>query len=109
MARTFNSPTLKQQNNARYRAWQSMRILRRFTIPEIVATAEIGRSNADKYIRFLVSFGYIRIATHKRDGARGGHAVYMLVRNTGPSQPVARSTGALYDANTGYIVEAIDA
>jgi len=72
---------------ARQRMWQSMRVLRKFTAAEIVATAEVGASNASKYIRSLVRTGYLRVVTPKQEGVTGGHAAYLLVRNSGPYAP----------------------
>jgi hypothetical protein len=78
-----------------------MRILRRFTIPEVAATAEIGVSNITQYTKALVGSGHLRVARAKQDGRAGGHVVYAMARNTGPLQPVLRVDGTVYDANTG--------
>jgi len=103
MARLKGSYTMRAQHNARYRAWQSMRMLRRFSIPDLVATAEISNANVSKYVRRLLHAGYLRVAQEKRSGIAGGHTVYQLIRNTGPSQPRCRSNGTLYDPNTGEV------
>jgi len=100
MARTKGARTMKVQENARYRAWRSMRILRQFTIPDLIATAEIGGSNVGKYLRALKACGYLRVTTPKKDGAKGGYERYRLVKNTGSNQPRCRSNSTLYDPNT---------
>jgi hypothetical protein len=76
-----------------------MRVLRRFTLPDVVATAEIGPANARKYITSLVNAGYLRIVIEKQEGKKGGHAVYLLVRDTGPLAPRLQSDGYTYDPN----------
>jgi hypothetical protein len=91
---------------ARQRAWQSMRVLRRFTLPDLQATAEIGRDNVGRYVRGLLRAQYLRIAKPKVNGHVGGHAIYQLVRNTGPHAPRLQHGGAaLYDPNNDTEVE----
>jgi hypothetical protein len=80
-----------------------MRILRWFNIPDLVATAGINESNADQYVRGLTGAGYLRIVHLKDNGRKGGHAVYQLLRNTGPSAPRLRTDGWVYDINTSEI------
>lgn len=76
-----------RENQGRARLWQSMRVLRRFTVADIVAAGEVGESAATKYVRFLRQAGYLRVVQPKREGITGGHAVYALVRDTGPHAP----------------------
>lgn len=76
-----------REHQGRARMWQSMRMLRRFTVADIVAAGEVGESAASKYVRFLREAGYLRVAQPKREGITGGHAVYALVRDTGPHAP----------------------
>lgn len=90
---------------ARDRAWQSMRMLRSFTLPDLMATAEIGYDNAKRYVAGLERSGYIRRAVDKRNGRKGGHVVWMLVRNTGPQAPRLQSDGNTYDPNEHQIYE----
>ena len=84
---------------ARDRAWQSMRILRRFSLPDLMATAEVGQDNARKYVRGLARAGYLRVVKAKANGHKGGHAVYQLVRDTGPRAPRLQKDGSTYDPN----------
>ena len=74
-------------NQARTRMWQSMRILRRFTSGDLQATAEVGASHSQKYVRMLLQAGYLRVVQAKQSGVTGGHAVYQLIRDTGPHAP----------------------
>ena len=75
-----------------------MRILRRFTIADLVGTAEIGRNHVEKYVKALLQEGYVRIVQAKRQGVPGGDAVYQLVRDTGSHAPRI-GKGALLDPN----------
>ena len=91
----------------RARIWTSMRVMRRFTLPELIVTAQAGESNARCYIGELHAAGYIAIAVPFRRGAIGGHQVWRLVRNTGPHAPrrIGRHTRpAIFDPNTGEAI-----
>ncbi|MEJ1358304.1 MAG: hypothetical protein RPU42_14450 [Candidatus Sedimenticola sp. (ex Thyasira tokunagai)] len=88
-----------RQPIARDRAWQSMRILPHFSVPELMATAEIGNENARKYIKGLLQSGYLVIARKKQNGRKGGHEAYRLIRNTGPRAPRLQTDGNTYDPN----------
>jgi hypothetical protein len=94
-----------RQRTARDRAWQSMRSLTLFTVPDLVATADIAYSNAGKYVQGLAAAGYLRVAHPKAEGKKGGHAHYRLIRNTGPQAPRLRSDGYVYDLNTRAVWE----
>ena len=87
--------------NARYRIWRSMRILRRFTAPDLCATAEAGRWNVQQYMLALARAGYLRIAVPRKCGVRAGHAIYALARDTGPNPPRIHRDGTVYDPNPG--------
>lgn len=75
-----------------------MRQLRSFTTGDLVATAEIGESLAQKYVLALQRAGYLAVLQPKRSGVTGGHAQYRLVRNTGPVAPRINQDG-IFDAN----------
>ena len=94
-----------RQPRARDRAWQSMRIMRRFTLPDLMATAEISHDNAKKYVRGLVLSGYVRVVVERASGRKGGHAVYQLLRDTGPRAPRLQTDGRTYDPNEHRIYE----
>jgi hypothetical protein len=93
-----------QSRNQRSRAWQSMRILRRFKLSEIVATAEISANNCAKYIRALRQAGYLRVACAHHQGKAGGGAVYQLAKDTGPAAPLEKD-GFMFDPNTGEVID----
>lgn len=98
-----HSRIFNRQPRARDRAWQSMRILRQFSLPDLVATAEIGQANARKYVIGLRRSGYLVLAREKDEGRAGGHEVYRLVRDTGPRAPRLQSDGCTYDPNQHQI------
>jgi hypothetical protein len=80
---------------ARQRMWNSMRQLRRFSTGDLQATAEVGASHAQKYLRALAKHEYLRLAEARRSGVSGGHAVYAIVRDTGPHAPRIGKAGLL--------------
>lgn len=94
-----------RQPRARDRAWQSIRIMRCFALPDLVATAEIGEDNAKKFVRGLERAGYLKRVQEKRNGHKGGHVVYRLVRDTGPHTPRLQTDGRTYDTNEHNVID----
>lgn len=92
--------TIKRRENARERAWTSMRILKTFTLAQLEATAEIGRVNLNQYVQALQRRGYLRIACERQKGYAGSWNHYRLIRNSGPLAPLARRDGTIFDPNT---------
>ncbi len=90
---------------ARDRAWQSMRILRRFILPDLISTAEISHANITKYVGGLRRSGYIVVDKPQSSGKKGGYQIYRLVRNTGPKAPRLQSNGNTYDPNEEKVYE----
>lgn len=81
-----------------------MRLLRRFTAFEVRAAAEVGEENLRKYIKALAATGYLRETTAKDNGKSMGHAVWRLVRDSGPKHPIIRKDGTgVYDPNSGIV------
>lgn len=74
-------------DQARSRMWQSMRVLRRFSSADMQATAEVSPNHSQKYLRGLLDAGYLRLLQPRQSGYTGGHAVYQLIRDTGPHAP----------------------
>ena len=97
--------TVEARRTARDRIWQSMRILRRFTLPELVATAETGDSNCLKYTRGLCAAGIVRLLAARESGVKGGHAQWMLVRDLGPKSPRLRADGTTFDPNANAVLQ----
>ncbi len=86
-------------NEGRSRMWQSMRILRLFTIDDLAATAVVSRYRASGYIRILAERGYVaRAQKHKPGQGTSYGALWVLKRDTGPFPP-RRARKALIDPN----------
>lgn len=107
MPRTQGAKTRiwKRQPRARDRIWQSMRILRRFTLPDLCATAESGHANAKKYVIGLERSGYLRRIQERRSGYKGAYVVWMLTRDTGPQAPRLQTDGNTYDPNLHQVFQ----
>lgn len=88
----------------RARIWQAMRVLRRFTLPDLVATAEANLANVRKYVVGLAKVGVVRVAAPKRNGKKGGHKVWMLSRDLGPFPPRLQRNGQVWDPNTHKVM-----
>lgn len=88
---------------ARDRLWQSMRILRSFRLPDLIATAEAGADNTQKYVRGLVLAGIVQETRPRDSGRKSGHAIYRLPRDLGPRAPVLRADGTTFDPNAGRV------
>lgn len=96
---------LKRMPRARDRAWQSMRMLRRFCLRDLQATAEISYDNIKKYVRGLERSGYLRRVGRYESGRKGSHITWLLVRDTGPYAPRMQSDGSTYDPNLHKVIE----
>jgi len=83
----------------REQMWRSIRILKQFSLEDIVATSNteeqiISKETARKYLRYLVYAGYL-----VRDGS-----IYILVKNTGPKPPQVQRIQRVYDPNLKEVV-----
>ncbi len=95
-------PSLQQ------RAWNVMRLRRRFTVPELVmCAAKDGDAGPDdtvqRYLRALARAGFAKVVDRRPDGRRAAVCkVYTLVKDTGHFAPsVVRRGSAVFDHNTG--------
>lgn len=84
---------------AQLRLWAAMRILRRFTLPDLVTIAEVSYDHARKLLNRLDAAGYVRKAVANDNGYPGSYAVFLLYRDTGPKPPVIGLDGVAYDQN----------
>lgn len=82
---TQRSPMRERQ--ARQRIWQALRVMREFTVAEIIATAEASATNTRHYLRSLAKADYVLCVRSRHSGYSGGHALWRLVRDTGPYAP----------------------
>ncbi|MES1936712.1 hypothetical protein [Salinisphaera hydrothermalis] len=83
----------------RYRIWQAIRVMRSYTVRDLVATAECRVEPVRHLVRDLVDAGYARV-TQPAHRPSGRHARYQLLRDTGPLPLVRHKSGALTDPNT---------
>lgn len=101
MIRTLGSVTTHHRvTGARQRAWNMVRLFKRFTADQIAAPAEISVANLQKYLKALAASGYLLLVRPKQNGKVMGHAVWQLARNTGPHCPIVRNDqSGVYDPN----------
>lgn len=82
------------------RLWYSIRVLRTFTVSDLLAVAEISnRRTACAYLNTLRRAGFLAV----RHGSAGSleESTWRLVRNTGPQCPaILRRGAAIWDFNT---------
>lgn len=98
------------KNTLRERAWRSMRVQKRFTIPDIVSSAAIEtdgnpHESVARYLRALRDAGYVKASARRVDKVSetsNGFKVWMLIRDTGRLAPVVLSKiPAIRDLNLG--------
>jgi hypothetical protein len=92
----------RQTQPAQQQAWQAMRILRRFTMPQLLTTCPaLAHRTARHYLARLRRCGYVAKVAGRATGQVGSFDVYGLRRNTGPLAPIARKDSVtMYDPNT---------
>ncbi len=82
--------------------WQSMRIMRVFTISDIAQTAEVTTAYAMTFINTLRRAGYIK----RQAGDSGVFATHQLLRNSGVHAPRHWTMeGKVFDVNRGELYE----
>ncbi|ABK99988.1 hypothetical protein Ppro_2382 [Pelobacter propionicus DSM 2379] len=73
----------------RQRIWSAMRIMTRFTIPDLCRVVEgATTANVQSYVSRLHKEGYVGKIGKVRRGYAGEYQGYQLVKNTGPTMPV---------------------
>jgi len=84
----------------RVKIWRSMRMMRRFTIGDLCATAAASNHNVRTYLGALVRGGYVR-KLKREVPKRGleGHAIFALIKDTGPMAPKRAKDGSIFDPN----------
>ena len=78
----------RPNKTGRSAVWQSMRILRRFTLPDLCRTASAKENNVGKFVRRLYAHGYVALQSENISGMAGSHKVWRLVRDIGPHHPM---------------------
>lgn len=94
----------RQHHPGIQQVWQAMRIMRRFSLPELVTTTTppVAYKTAAKYVARLRRCGYVRLTQPRHLGQPGSRDQLALVRDTGPAAPIPRHQAvAVYDPNTG--------
>lgn len=94
------------KNTFKQRAWNAMRLQRRFTVPSISLVAKTARdgtspANLQRYIRDLVGAGYVVELPLREKGTSetsNGFKVYKLIKDTGHLAP-DYSKGRIVDRN----------
>jgi len=71
----------------RLKVWQSMRIMRRFSLPDLCRTTGARRDNVRKFVKRLEAHGYVALATKQLRGRPGSYHIWRLVKDTGPLYP----------------------
>ena len=73
----------------RYQIWQSMRVLRRFTIPDLCRTSGAKGDNVIKFLHALQKHGYAApFGKYIGGGRPGEYKGWRLVRDIGPNYPI---------------------
>lgn len=77
----------------RARAWQSMRILRRFTVADLCRTSavdalETDYDNLKKWVRMLCIHGVVIKEGRPRFRTAGDYQIYRLRHDSGPTHPL---------------------
>ena len=78
-----------RRRSIRQRIWNAMRIMRRFTIPDLCRIVEgATEANVQSYVSRLYKEGFVgKIGQHRR-GYTGEYQGYQLVNDIGPTMPV---------------------
>ncbi len=80
--------TAHRKNALRSKIWQSMRILRRFTIVDLCRTTGARRDNVKKFVRRLEVHGYVAQHGTYVGGRAGIFRGLRLVKDVGPRYPL---------------------
>ncbi|MDC8012263.1 hypothetical protein [Tahibacter soli] len=91
---------LQAKQDKRTRVWNAMRILRDFTVGDLLAVCELtNRQSLLTFCSQLRRAGYL--LQRRGDEPRHEQARYRLIRNSGPACPaLVRKGTALFDPNT---------
>ena len=77
-----------RKNALRCKIWQSMRIMRRFTIADLCRTTGANRNNVRKFVRSLEVHGYVAQLGEYVSGRAGVFRGLRLVKDVGPQRPL---------------------
>lgn len=103
----------RRPNTFRQRAWNAMRLVPRFTLPEILTLAASSsdgspKQNLQRFISYLTAGGYVAALHTRKDSLSpmsNGHRIYLLLRRDSANAPVYLTRlHALRDGDTGELV-----
>jgi len=92
--------TAKGQDCVRARMWYAMRVLRNFTLDELMAVTELtNRRTVGAYLHTLKRAGFV--SARRGNAGRREPTNFRLIRNSGPQCPAElRKGAAVWDFNT---------
>lgn len=96
----------RNKHDAQAKLWAAMRILRRFTMPDLMTIAEVKYNRASNFTNQLDKAGYVKKVLPNDNGKAGSYTVYYLYRDTGPKPPIIGIDGVAYDQNLHRHMEA---
>ena len=87
------------QGQCNERMWHTMRIIKQFSVAELVAIAKVEKADATAYVKMLLKARYLRSSVQPT--ATGRAARYLLVPalDTGPRAPMVQRIKQVYDPN----------
>lgn len=96
------------QNTLRSRVWTTMRLRKRFTVPDLMENACQGHeknpyNNILAFLSRLARAGYVRELAGRAPGTApesNGHKQWLLLNDTGPLPPIIREA-SIFDPNRG--------
>lgn len=77
-----------RKNAVRTRIWQSMRIMRRFTCPDLCRASDAEMSNVSKFVQRLRVHGYVKPFGKYVSGRAGAYKGWTLCKDVGPVYPL---------------------
>lgn len=97
--------TIVTQGMGRHNMWRTMKMLKEFTIAQLVAfasteTVTVAQSEAEYYSDYLCKAGYITLI----EGASPRSYRFNADRYTGPKAPMIQKVLNVYDQNTSRVV-----
>lgn len=101
--------TVVTQGQGRKNLWRTMKILKEFSVAELVAfastgTVQVAEREAAAYVTWMMKAGYIScIEQGKTTGGRARYR-FNMDRYTGPKPPQIQRVDQVYDPNTGTVV-----
>jgi len=88
--------------SVRQRCWNSVRVLKKFSIADVATGADCSFSQASMYLMRLRRAGFVRCVQSPRADVAGVSALLFLQYDSGPKAPIPDDKkGQMLDQNTG--------